>query len=335
MATLYENYTAGSDGNANIATINWAAQTFTPSVSHILTSVKLYLSKVGSPGTITVSIRAVSGGVPTGSDIVTGTTDGDTLVGVECREITFSTGAIVLSGIEYAIVVRALSGVQWTDYLDWRRMQGNPYARGSRADSADNGVIWTAASDHDCLFEEWGEPQGSGAGGSIFPTEAITRVTNIIHRYNREEGVYTLEMALGEVTSDFGLPEWLSRPQPLNPLAEGVPYPEREVIPPTSRIPGVEFEPEYLGRIRAGLPPPPTPAPGELAPYVPPEPVTGPTAKVTAPQPPYPTITPRQEPPMTSRIPGVKFEPAYIGRIARQKLLAAVKRIIPFGGPGR
>lgn len=52
------------------------------------------------------------------------------------------------------------------------------------------------------------------AGESQFPSEAITRVTNLIHRYNRKEGVYTLEMALGEVTSDFGLPEWLSRPQP-------------------------------------------------------------------------------------------------------------------------
>lgn len=60
-----------------------------------------------------------------------------------------------------------------------------------------------------------------GSSGSpvykVFPAEAITRVTNLIHRYNRKEGVYTLEMALGEVTSDFGLPEWLSKPQPSVP----------------------------------------------------------------------------------------------------------------------
>ncbi len=36
--------------------------------------------------------------------------------------------------------------------------------------------------------------------GSIFPSQAITRVTNLIHRYVREGGVYTLEMSLGEVT---------------------------------------------------------------------------------------------------------------------------------------
>lgn len=53
-----------------------------------------------------------------------------------------------------------------------------------------------------------------------YPTEAITRVTNLIHRYNRKEGDYSLELALGEVTSDFGLPEWLSRPQASTPEQE-------------------------------------------------------------------------------------------------------------------
>ncbi len=48
----------------------------------------------------------------------------------------------------------------------------------------------------------------------IFPSESITRVTNIIHRYVRANSTFTLEMSLGEVTSDFGLPQWLSRPQP-------------------------------------------------------------------------------------------------------------------------
>ena len=51
--------------------------------------------------------------------------------------------------------------------------------------------------------------------GTVFPTDAITRVTNLIHRYNRDEGVYTLELSLGEVTTDFGLPEWASTPRTL------------------------------------------------------------------------------------------------------------------------
>jgi len=48
---------------------------------------------------------------------------------------------------------------------------------------------------------------------ATFPVDTIVRATNLIHRYNRKEGTYTLEIALGEVTSDFGLPEWLSRPR--------------------------------------------------------------------------------------------------------------------------
>ncbi len=51
--------------------------------------------------------------------------------------------------------------------------------------------------------------------GAVFPSQAITRVTNLIHRYNRKEGIYELEMNLGEVTSDFGLPEWASSPRTL------------------------------------------------------------------------------------------------------------------------
>jgi len=60
----------------------------------------------------------------------------------------------------------------------------------------------------------------------VYPTPGsgelagLTRVTNLIHRYNRNTGVYTLEMALGEVTSDFGLPEWLTMPQPAVPEEE-------------------------------------------------------------------------------------------------------------------
>jgi len=45
--------------------------------------------------------------------------------------------------------------------------------------------------------------------GAVYPADDMIRVTNLIHRYNRKQGVYELEMALGEVTSDFGLPQWL------------------------------------------------------------------------------------------------------------------------------
>lgn len=42
--------------------------------------------------------------------------------------------------------------------------------------------------------------------GTVYPAAAITRVTQLIHRYNRATGEYNLEMQLGEVDVDIGLP---------------------------------------------------------------------------------------------------------------------------------
>ncbi len=87
-------------------------------------------------------------------------------------------------------------------------------------------------------------------GQTIFPTQAITRVTNLIHRFNRTAGIYTLECALGEVTSDFGLPQWLSEPQPsvmkrsaAAPVPPaGLPLPTPVSVVPTQPIIGPAVE---------------------------------------------------------------------------------------------
>ena len=92
-STLYENYNTGDDAALGIYGAIWAAQTFTVGAAgHTITSVKLLLYRYGSPGTVTVSIRATDGnGHPTGSDLTSGTTDGNTLPTgspSELREIT-------------------------------------------------------------------------------------------------------------------------------------------------------------------------------------------------------------------------------------------------------
>lgn len=227
MATKYENYITGDDSRADIYGARWAAQTFTPDTNHIVTSVKLLLYRNNSPGTVTVSIRATSAGLPSGIDLASGTTTGNNLATAdpyEWREITFSSGALVVAGTIYAIVVRATGGDSGNN-LYWRYDGSDAgYTDGHSAFSTDSGSTWPHSLTDDYMFEEWGGPQGAGEGGVIYPTEAITRVTNLIHRYNRATGVYTLELALGEVTSDFGLPEWLTRPQPAVPKE-----PEKEV----------------------------------------------------------------------------------------------------------
>jgi len=64
-----------------------------------------------------------------------------------------------------------------------------------------------------------------------YPAEAITRVTNLIHRWS--PGTYTLEMALGAVTAEYGLPQYRDRP------ASSMPGPE----PPGPEPPGPEPTP--------------------------------------------------------------------------------------------
>ncbi len=45
------------------------------------------------------------------------------------------------------------------------------------------------------------------------PSESVTRVTNIIHRYDRLTQYYGMEIIFGGVQSDFEVPNWLTPPQ--------------------------------------------------------------------------------------------------------------------------
>ena len=46
-----------------------------------------------------------------------------------------------------------------------------------------------------------------GAASVTYPTDAITRATSLKHIYNREAGIYDLEIGLGEVAADFSIPD--------------------------------------------------------------------------------------------------------------------------------
>jgi len=113
MATLYQYYNTGDDIYFSVHDVHWAAQTFTPAIGYTITSVKLLLSRIRSPGTITIGIRATDvNGKPTGSDLCSGTTDGDTLIyfpSSQWREITLGSGTSLTASTKYAIVMRATS----------------------------------------------------------------------------------------------------------------------------------------------------------------------------------------------------------------------------------
>ena len=171
-ATLYEYYNTGDDSSVpgGIYGARWRAQTFTPSVAHKITSVKLKLFRSGSPGTVTVSIRATDGsGHPTGADLCSGTTNGNTLPTAspyEWREITLGSGYNLSASTKYAIVTRAPSGTS-VNYLDWRYKSSGTYTGGWYELSNDSGATWTSATAADFMFEEWGEvPDISNAPSS-------------------------------------------------------------------------------------------------------------------------------------------------------------------------
>lgn len=154
----FENYATGADGYHDVWGDNWYAQSFTPITAHRITSVKLLLSRLNSPGTVTVSIKATDGsGHPTGDDLCSGTLNGNLLPNVtpEWKEVSLGDGAN-LSTVKYAIVVRALSGNS-SNYVDWSIDGTGPtYAGGCVEESANAGASWSSWTNQDFMFEEWG-----------------------------------------------------------------------------------------------------------------------------------------------------------------------------------
>jgi len=170
---MYEYYNTGDDNHCWLYGTTWVAQTFTPSVAHTITSVKLKLFRVGSPGTITVSIRATSGGQPTGSDLCSGITTGDTLTTSalgEWREITLGSGYGLSAGTTYAIVVRATSGNS-SNYVWWRVDSSSPtYGGGMYLLSSNSGSSWISGASYDLMFEEWGN---ATVGWETYPINKV------------------------------------------------------------------------------------------------------------------------------------------------------------------
>jgi len=153
---IYENYTTGEDNGMSRYGVYWGAQTFTPTSDHMVQGVNISLLG-NAPGTITVSIRATDGsGFPTGADLATGTTDGNTLpfmVPAEWRHIVFTTSVGVHNGVKYAIVVRALTGTSSNNFI-WREDSSSPtYSGGNREYSSNSGSTWSNDVGSDMMFK--------------------------------------------------------------------------------------------------------------------------------------------------------------------------------------
>lgn len=182
MATLFEYYNTGDDGELGIFGVFSIAQIFTPSVAHTITSVKLKLRRHGLPGTLTVSIKATDGtGKPTGGALCSGTIDGNSVttdVAGAWYEITLGAGFdLVAAGTQYAIEARAPTG-DAGNWLQWRGDSSSPtYTEGYAASTSDGWTTWSQHTDYDLMFEDWGDweptPPTPAAEGAEYQKRAL------------------------------------------------------------------------------------------------------------------------------------------------------------------
>lgn len=157
--TKFEYYSEAHASAAGIYDSIYYAQTFTPSISHVSTKVKLLLHRIGSPGTVIVSIQGVDvSDHPDNNDLCSGTTDGDTLTDDsegEWREIVLGDAGL-FEGTKYAIVVKALGGDS-SNRLNWKRDAFEPtYEGGCQESTGSHGGTWNSFFGYDFIFEEWG-----------------------------------------------------------------------------------------------------------------------------------------------------------------------------------
>jgi hypothetical protein len=163
--SLYENYDAAGTTNHLFSGNTWRGETFTPSFGHQLRGIKIkgYVA-AGSTGTLTVSIRATSGGKPTGADLCSCALPQSCLpTSLDWIAFGFGVGITLSPAVMYAIVVRSTTGVNWRI-----RVGGIDAYPGYSQYSVDAGVSWSGYPADDYMFKEYGN-----SGIETYPASEI------------------------------------------------------------------------------------------------------------------------------------------------------------------
>lgn len=156
----YEYYLIGDDGASSIYTINYAAQTFAPLISHKITKVILVLHRTAEFIDFTVEIRTTEGdGSPSDNILCSKTFSSEPITQEatgESYELTFAVPADLPADILYAIVLYQETP-SVNARLFWHRDGTDPtYPRGQLWWSTTSGDSFTGYPGMDYLFEEWG-----------------------------------------------------------------------------------------------------------------------------------------------------------------------------------
>jgi hypothetical protein len=140
-----QNTTLSTSGVA-ITIATWGGQTFTPAVTGQLTSVDTNLFCSGCTGTtpnLTLSLRATSGGLPTGADLASATISGFNSGAAGYFSANFSSPPTLTAATQYALVVRPSANPSPGTYA-LTRSSTNVYAGGTRVSGATSGTVWSS-----------------------------------------------------------------------------------------------------------------------------------------------------------------------------------------------
>lgn len=202
--------TGGDTGGTTVYGATYAAQTFTTQYAYTICFVQISLQRTGTPGTLTLALKATDGtGNPTGDDLATDTFNGDTLGTAAYTwaafELLTSSGEQLSleKGQKYALVLRALNG-SGANYVQWYADTAAGYAYGNASRSTDGGSTWDAfvMAGYDYLFEFWGK-----ASLAIIDAKVVESYKStgdwliVIHYYNKTAPHYPID----DVTTYFSL----------------------------------------------------------------------------------------------------------------------------------
>lgn len=157
-----------STGSTGAVQTSWKAQTFTPTINHLINRIRLKLFRSGtfSDSPIFVSVKATDvNGVPTGPDLNSTTVSTSTITVTQPStaiwvNFDFYTGVPVYAGTKYAIVWYQVTGDLNNNIQ--ALTTNNTYAGGNLYYSVTSGTTWVALTS-DALFEEWGSSTSSNA----------------------------------------------------------------------------------------------------------------------------------------------------------------------------
>jgi hypothetical protein len=156
------NESVGGLGFAITAT-NWSGMTFIPSVTGQLTKadIALFCSNglcTGTPN-LTLSVRATSGGLPTGADLATAPIAGFSSGASVFRTGVFASPATLTAGTQYALIIRPDSNPSSGNYditVSGNAMTGEDmYTSGTRVGSATSGASWSSTALRDAGFRTY------------------------------------------------------------------------------------------------------------------------------------------------------------------------------------